>query len=281
MATKIEWCQETWNPITGCSAVSAGCDNCYARRMANRLRGRYGYPRDDPFKVTLHPDRLEQPCRWRKPRMIFCCSMGDFFHPQVPLEFQARMLNVMVKCPQHIFIILTKRHKQLAIFNEVCGWSAKSYPNIWLLVSAENQQTLDERVVELLKVDAVVRGLSLEPMLGLVDIEEAIYKSELRLPESDGWGVDWVICGGETGPGARPMNPQWARQVRDQCVAARVPFFFKSWGEWLPFDHMGQIPGCDKQIIVDGHSMFGVGKKQAGRLLDGKEYNEFPEPPDD
>ena len=254
MPTKIEWTDETWNPVTGCDPVSAGCDNCYARRMANRLRGRYGYPIIDPFKVTLHPDRLDQPLKWRKPRMIFVCSMGDFFHPQVPLEFQARMLNVMVKCPQHIFIILTKRHKQLAIFNEVCGWSAESYPNIWLLLSAENQQTLDERIVELLKVDAVVRGLSLEPMLGLVDIEEAIYKSELRLPESDGWGINWVICGGETGPGARKMLGEWAIPIKEQCISAGVPFFFKGWGT------------ANTKKIMPTY-----------RLLDGKEWSQVPE----
>lgn len=269
--TIIEWTDYSWNPVTGCSPVSAGCDHCYARRMATRLRGRYGYPQDDPFRVTLHPDRLDQPLNWRKPRMIFVCSMGDFFHPQVPLEFQARTLDVMVKCPQHIFIILTKRHKQLASFNQVCGWSAESYPNIWVGVSVEDQKTADERIPILLRVPAAVRVVSIEPMLGSVTLHSQQDWLPTLIPNTKTKlfsyrnnlipTIDWVICGGETGPGARPMHPEWVYQVRDQCVEASVPFFFKSWGEW-------DIYGID---------MFRVGKKKAGRLLDGKEWNEIPE----
>lgn len=288
--TKIQWATDVWNPITGCDPVSAGCDHCYARRMANRLRGRFGYPQDDPFKVTLHPERVDEfvgppknhPYRWRKPRMIFCCSMGDFFHPQVPLEFQARMLDVMVKCPQHIFIILTKRHKQLAIFNEVCGWSAESYPNIWLGVSVEDQKTADERIPILLQVPAAVRVVSIEPMLGEVDLGDYLDCGH-ETGGAQGWqpdpSLDWVVVGGETGPRARPMHPEWPQAVKNQCVDAGVPFFFKSWGEFSPeFDGKSKYVNVHIGVAMDEPApMYPVGKKQAGRLLDGREYNEIPE----
>jgi len=315
MPTRIEWATEVYNPVTGCTPVSAGCEHCYARRMATRLRGRFGYPQDDPFKVTLHPDRVDEyldlpknhPYGWKKPRMVFCCSMGDFFHPQVPLEFQARVLNVMVKCPQHIFIILTKREEQLASFNRACGWSKKAYPNIWLGISAEDQPNLDRRIIELLKVDAAKRIVSIEPMLGAVNLHSQQDWLPTLIPSTKTklfsyrnnfiLTIDWVICGGETGPGARPMHPDWPRQVKDQCVEAGVPFFFKSWGEWaiehpenycrlskrrFSHDSVGLLPDGSEydprqpdQFQVTT-SLFRIGKEKAGRLLDGKVWEQVP-----
>lgn len=281
MPTKIEWTDETWNPVTGCSPVSAGCDHCYAKRMANRLRGRYGYPQDDPFKVTLHPDRLDQPLRWQKSRMIFVCSMGDFWHPQVPLTFQCSMLDVMIKCPQHIFIILTKRYKQLASFNQVCGWSAESYPNIWLGLSVEDQPTADERIPILLQVPAAVIVVSYEPALGSLVLPPGFLERGKR---------SWCIAGGETGPGARPMNPEWTGAVKNQCVEAGVPFFLKSNGEWLPqddcTDHMiSKQPKREafypstvrEQVVRDNQIFVRVTKKRSGRLLDGRVWDQVPE----
>lgn len=212
--TKIEYVDKTWSPITGCTAVSAGCENCYARRMANRLRGRYGYPQDEPFKVTLHADRLDQPLYWRKPRRIFVCSMGDLFHKHVPSYFMNEVLVRCVRQSRHQFLLLTKRpERMLKCFSTM----EKIHPNLWLGVSVENQETADERIPILLQIPAAVRFVSVEPMLGPVDINR-----DWHTPV-----IDWVICGAETGPGARPMDIQWAYSLGDQCVDADVPFFFK------------------------------------------------------
>lgn len=232
MPTKIEWCEETWNPVTGCSPVSAGCDNCYARRMATRLRGRYDYPQDNPFKVTLHPDRLNQPLKWRKPRMIFVCSMGDLFHRRVSERFIVDVWAVMLRCPQHVFIILTKRLERMV---KLVGASKQ---NIWLGVSVEDQKTADERIPELLKLRAAVRWISVEPMLGPVDMSKWLCKDMTGVSVtgekvSFRCGIRWVVCGGETGPGARSMHPDWPRKVRDQCVEAGVPYFHKQNGMWI------------------------------------------------
>ena len=247
--TKINWATDVWNPVTGCDPVSAGCTNCYAKRMANRLRGRYGYPRDDPFKVTLHHDRLDQPLHWRKPRMIFVCSMGDLFHKDVPNSFLRQVFWVMrmYDSDKHIFVILTKRPKRLARFVN----SLESYPNIWPGVSVEDQKTADERIGELLKVDAAVRVVSYEPALASLDIEESIYKSELRLPESDGWGINWVIAGAETGSNRRECKLEWIRAVKDQCQLAGVPFFLKA--------------------------LYEDGKKLSTPVLDGRTWDQMPE----
>ena len=330
MSTKIEWADETWNPITGCSPVSAGCNNCYAKRMANRLRGRHGYPADNPFNVTLHPDRLEQPFRWLKPRKVFVCSMGDLFHEDVPFGFIAKVFGIMHSAKQHIFMVLTKRPERVKEFfewftgSERCGTWPKEYPHVMIGVTAENQEQADKRIPVLLQIPAAVRFVSVEPMLGPVRI-----KTERELHEdaagmnldpmffsfkginANGIGVDWVICGGETGPGARPMHPDWARSLRDQCQAAGVPFFFKQWGGWTESEHASThlvhvgginrgtryfIPRDDattirnagykgerkirEDLIDRGHPgwirMRRVSKKIAGRLLDGREWNEYP-----
>jgi len=300
--TKIEWCEESWNPITGCSPVSEGCEHCYARRMAQRLKGRYGYPQDDPFKVTPHLDRLYQPLHWHKPRYIFVVSMGDLFHPDVSDMVQGDILSVIEHCVWHTFLILTKR--PLAM-QKVMKWAfADILPdNLWLGVTAENQPRFDERWRILAQIAAAKRFVSIEPMLGPVDLDEWLWQKCTVCwgPGEDDWGydvepredgIDWVICGGESGPGARPMHPDWVRSVRDQCQSAGVPFFFKQWGEWAPDDFetvltSGKTPKRCSVHSVTGetfdHSypynaidMMKIGKKTAGRLLDGREWSEKP-----
>lgn len=298
-ATKIEWADEVWNPVTGCTPVSAGCENCYARRVANRLRGRFGYPADDPFRVTVHPDRLEEPTRWRKPRRIFVCSMGDLFHEDVPPGAVASVVAVMMKCKRHTFIVLTKRPERMRAAME--SWPLLDpLPNVWFGVSVENQPAADERIPHLLKIPASVHMVSVEPMLGAVDLERVLWPglSNHRVDVLRGgywnkagirWGgasadlgepkggftnhsdipgrASWVICGGETGPGARPMSLEWSRSLRDQCQAAGVPFFFKSHGDARGWKQ----ESCGRWVRWPVHP------KSERRLLDGREWNEFPE----
>lgn len=315
--TKIEWADAVWNPVTGCTPVSQGCDNCYARRMAYRLRGRFGYPEDEPFRPTPHMDRLNEPLRWKKPRRVFVSSMGDIFHPDIELLMLALIFDIIKRCPQHTFMILTKRPEiALEHYHNTMLKPFFGMPNIWLGVTAENQQAADERIPILLQIPAAVRFVSVEPMLGPVDLSE--WLKEVRYCERHGqlceegvrWEndqlvckycrkpvdrihlLDWVIVGGETGPGARPMHPNWVRSLRDQAVDAGVPFFFKSWGMWIPSydagerceetDQYGRSFGkCWSQTktyyrFPDGLGMVLVGKKAAGRLLDGRGWDEMP-----
>lgn len=317
MATKIEWVKNrdgsqglTWNPVTGCTKISPGCQNCYAERMAKRLRGRCGYPADDPFRVTLHPERLEEPLRWRKPSKIFVCSMGDLFHEAVPDDFIHRVFATIGQCPQHTFIILTKRPKRMKAFIEdyyACESPSGNeqglhiQPNVWLGVTTENQEMADRRIPILLQIPAAVRFISVEPMLGDINIAGYLGWNGLRRM-GDGllyrWvapKIDWIICGGETGPDARPMHPDWVRSLRDQCQSAGVPFYFKSWGEWVcrPWSSDN---GRKRELCLgmDGTSVYAqvghmmgfrkpgealmvrVGKKAAGRLLDGRTWEEMP-----
>lgn len=337
--TKIEWATHVWNPVTGCTPVSEGCRNCYARRISKRLVGRFGYPVDEPFRVTLHEDRLKEPLTWKGSRRVFVCSMGDLFHDDVPDEFIARVWWVMGQCAGyldpsryrgHTFLVLTKRPERMRewlkgwsdqgtrkhwieSFGEVYDWMSgpKHWPdvfyNVWLGVTAENQKRADERIPILLQIPAAVRFVSVEPMLGPVDLEyylpyvDSKYKDEwhrngyhvIRIDKGITSGtVDWVICGGESGFGARPMHPDWARSLRDQCVRARVPFFFKGWGEWfpremweynpylvLPDDEFAYRNSKDTQVFEDGPDMYPVhrvGKKKAGRILDGCVWDEMP-----
>lgn len=309
MSTKIEWAEETWNPVTGCTPISEGCQNCYAKRMSNRLKGRCGYDADNPFKVTLHPKRLDQPLRWKKPRKIFVCSMGDLFHEDVSGDFLYEIWGIMAQCPQHIFMVLTKRPEIMrAWYNDVFLrvnplYRKNPLPNIWLGVTAENQARADERIPVLLQIPAAVRFVSVEPMLGPVDLTNITMPDEYQpphvaLPSLNGFHVnslrddddhmyqsnnhlDWVICGGETGPGARPMHPYWVRSLRDQCQAEGVPFFFKSWGDWCAASQCTiwesgkySVPG--PMPFGDYQSVHHVGKKNAGRLLDGREWAEYP-----
>lgn len=262
--TSIEWASKVWNPTTGCDKVSAGCDNCYALTMAARLRGmgsaKYqtdGDPRTSGpgFGLAVHPDALTIPLRWRKPQRVFVNSMSDLFHPKVPAEFIARVFAVMVAAPHHTFKVLTKRAPRMrATLADDTFWTAVSAelaqlwnvaqppaplrfapPWIWLGVSVEDQEQAGRRIPALLDTAAGIRWLSCEPLLGPIDLTP--------------WAehLDWVVVGGESGPQARPMEPGWARSLRDQCRAGRVPFFFKQAGavlarEWGCTDRKGHTP---------------------------------------
>jgi len=294
--TSIEWTDASWNPIVGCTEISPGCANCYAARLAaTRLRETpqyrglaeiekhientdYGRPRWTG-ELRFHCERLEEPLHWRAPRKIFVCDMGDLFHEDVTRDEIQQVFDVTRNCPQHTFQILTKRAQRMR--DEVREYHLfYELKNVWLGVSVENQHFADERIPLLLQTPAAVRWISAEPLLGPVEI----WKS---LPIVTGLqiDVDWVVCGGESGPNARPMHPGWARALRDQCVAAGVPFFFKQWGEWAPQGNAGSglsLPGVERERTFVGHNlgagqmMLRYGKRLAGRLLDGREWNEFP-----
>lgn len=230
MATKIEWADETWNPITGCSKISEGCRHCYAERMSKRLKGRFGYPADDPFRVTLHSDKLNIPLKWRKPRAVFVCSMGDLFHEDVPYEWIIKVWQAMYRAKLSTFMVLTKRPQRMADFLSQVKYGYKHpdhLPNVWLGVTAENQRQADKRISVLLQIPAAVQFVSVEPMLERVDLGLMG-----TIPHNTPYSLvyeklGWVICGAETGLGARPMQLDWARDLRDQCKAASVPFFMK------------------------------------------------------
>jgi protein gp37 len=258
--TSIEWATHVWNPTTGCDRVSEGCDHCYALTLANRLKA-MGNPRyqvdGDPrtsgpgFGLTLHWDKLEEPLHWRDPRRVFVNSMSDLFHDDVPVDFIGAVFDAMEATPVHTFMILTKRPGRMASI--LARVRPDPLPNVWLGTSVESQKWAGVRIPKLLATPAAIRFLSCEPLLGPVDLEHVRIPHGLvevnggRLP-----GIDWVIVGGESGPGARTMDPEWARILRDQCVAASVAFFFKQWG--------GRTP------------------KAGGRELDGREWNERPLP---
>lgn len=305
--TGIEWTDATWNPVTGCTKVSPGCDHCYAETIAHRFDGTPAYPHG--FQVTLRPERLDQPLRWRRPRRIFVNSMSDLFHDQVPDQYIARIFAVMANAPRHTFQILTKRHGRMrSLLNsdafkklfdiEWCripDWAPRlpdpdfvqlhhladgPLPNVWLGVSVESQQWADIRVPALLGTPAAVRFLSMEPLLGPVDIINGLGDSWLT-------GIDWIIVGGESGRGARPMHPDWVRSLLEQCDVAGVPFLFKQWGEWAPSYQLRSEraipPGPNVYAEHLIHTDLGVirmhrvGKKAAGRELDGRTWDEFPE----
>lgn len=232
LGTSIEWTESTWNPATGCTKISPGCKHCYAERMAKRLKA-MGQPNyANGFKLTLHEDMLDAPLRWKRPQTIFVNSMSDLFHRDVPPEFVHRLFDVMNRANWHIYQILTKRADRLARMGRELPWA----PHIWMGVSVELEEYAG-RIDELRRCGAHVKFLSLEPLLGPMP--------NLRLAE-----IDWAIVGGESGPGCRPVDPAWVREIRDQCVEARVPFFFKQWG--------------------------GVHKKRTGRMLDGRTWDELP-----
>lgn len=234
--SSIEWTDTTWNPVTGCTKISAGCDNCYAARFSERFRGVSGHPFETGFDLTLRPDRLQQPLGWKRPRMIFVNSMSDLFHKEIPKSHIDAVFDTMEKADWHIYQVLTKRSSILMKYvNERYG-NRKAPPHIWLGVSIENQQAAS-RIAHLQKARASIRFLSIEPLIA------PVRNLDLK-------GIDWVIVGGESGPRARPMNPEWAIDIRNQCLAARVAFFFKQWG--------GRSP------------------KTGGRTLEGREWNQFP-----
>ncbi len=231
--SKIEWTESTWNPVTGCTKISAGCKNCYAERMAKRLKlmGQSNYA--NGFQVTLHEHVLEYPLSWKKPQVIFVNSMSDLFHEQVPDSFIFKIFNIMKQAYWHQFQILTKRSTRLIELASRLEWTK----NVWIGVSIENED-VKFRIDDLRFVPASVRFLSLEPLLGPF--------ASLNLSN-----IDWVIVGGESGPKARPMKEEWVTQIKEQCIEQNVPFFFKQWG--------------------------GVNKKRAGRLLEGRTWDEMPE----
>lgn len=330
--TTIEWTDYSWNPVTGCTPVSEGCRNCYARRIAHRLSQNPAVPhreRHEGFRVSCWPERLEEPLRWRKPRTVFVCSMGDIFHSNVPTDFIDKVLEIIAACPQHTFLMLTKRPENIE--DKLYGGKGARVlgggdylPNLGLGVTVENQDAV-KRILHLLKTPAAMRFVSIEPMLGPVNLTAIIIpvtgpgSSQPCAPETyrkinaltgddyyldwhgrgaghQGPKLDWVICGGETGPDARPMHPDWVRSLRDQCQSADVPFFFKSWGEWVcrPWSSDN---GRKRELCLgmDGTSVYAqvghmmgfrkpgealmvrVGKKAAGRLLDGQIWDQRPE----
>ena len=211
-ASNIEWTEMTWNPVTGCSKVTQGCKHCYAERMAKRLKAMNAPRYRNGFRTTLHPDLINLPLSWRKPRKVFVNSMSDLFHENVPLEFIQRVFATMQACPQHTFQILTKRSERLAELSSKLPWP----PNVWMGVSIENAEVLN-RIHDLATVPAAVRFLSCEPLIGPLD----------NLPLH---GIHWVIVGGESGPRARPMQAKWVDSIFQQCRKANVRFFFKQWG---------------------------------------------------
>ena len=376
MPSKIEWTEETWNVVVGCTRVSAGCDHCYAIREAHRLAGNPNGKIAGTFEglttvkkrgldwtgdIVFPAGRMTQPLHWRTPRRVFVNSMADLFHPAVPDEMINRIFGVMALCPQHTFQILTKRPERMKDYINSAGretlvWieaydravrekrSDHEYhkrnpvpwplPNVWLGVSVENEDTAEERLPLLQQLLAAVRFVSYEPALGPVDWERwlqpycprcrdsyesadgqwawlagelwPIHHCDEQIP-SPRWfecrpAIDWVICGGESGSGARPMHIEWARSARDQCVEHGIPFFFKQFGEWAPgFHHSPAEERATRSIMLstDGDRFDGEagqdlldfcrahrdvfpfyrwGKKVNGRLLDGREWSQFPTP---
>ena len=331
MGTKIEWSDETWNPVTGCSKVSQGCKNCYALRewprlSANPKTAYYGRKFTD---VEFHPERLYQPLHWTRQRMVFVNSMSDLFHEKIPTDVIDQVFAVMALALPHTFQVLTKRPQRMwdyfqtnpsaplskctearvgslamqiasdhlkedvntAYWDTFFDWPLR---NVWLGVSAEDQETADERIPHLLYTPASVRFVSYEPALGPVNL--GLYLSRDNMFPIPGFrdplpGINWVIAGGESGPKARPAHPDWFRSARDQCDAARVSFFFKQWGEWAPERVAVSRNGAKNALYIDTDgstrpARFGArgqsvtvqrnGKKVTGRKLDGRTWEEYP-----
>jgi protein gp37 len=251
----IEWTQATWNPVTGCTKVSPGCKHCYAETFAERFRGVPGHPFEQGFDLKLWPERLQLPLSWREPRVIFVNSMSDLFHKDVPDSFILQVFDAMAQASWHKFQLLTKRSQRFADWTSRHYFASNARPvkgkkvwpkNVWAGVSIETQEYV-ERSEDLLRVPADIRFLSIEPLLGPVKLKRSVLKK-----------LHWVIVGGESGHHARPMQPEWARDVRDQCLAVPVPFFFKQWG-------VHDAEGRRKT------------KKAAGRILDGRLWDQMPQ----
>jgi protein gp37 len=235
-STKIEWTDATWNPVTGCSKISAGCNFCYAERFAERFRGVPDHPFTQGFDLTLRPERLTQPLSWRQSKMVFVNSMSDLFHKEVPAYFVDKVFNTIEKAHWHTFQVLTKRSSRLRDYVNARYASNTPPCNLWLGASVEDG-TQSSRVRHMRDTKGSVRFLSIEPLIGPMGCIDLT-------------NIDWVIVGGESGPSARSLNPDWVRSIRDQCITEKVPFFFKQWGGYRP--------------------------KSGGRELDGREWNELP-----
>jgi protein gp37 len=317
--TKIEWTDATWNVITGCSIKSKGCTNCYAMKLAGtRLRhhpSRVGLTQDSAAgpvwngQVRFNDQWLSQPLDWKRPRQIFVCAHGDLFHESVPDEWIDKVFAVMALGSQHTFQLLTKRADRMraymqmvsadggtqrwinhaveiadspcvAGFMEDLDWPL---PNVWLGVSAEDQDTANERIPDLLATPAAVRWISAEPLLGPIDLAsiaygDGFYVNTLVVQNTEDVivqpAIDWVVAGGESGQRARPMHPDWARSLRDQCASAGVAFHFKQWGEWVS---VSEVAGKgDHHYFNDGATVRRVGKKKAGRTLEGVLHDSYP-----
>lgn len=336
----IEWTDATWNPVTGCTKVSQGCKHCYAERDWSRLAHLPAYQGRAFTDVACHPDRLDQPLRWAKPRRIFVNSMSDLFHEDVADEFIDEVFAVMSLTPRHEFQILTKRPDRMRaymrridaspllldiarrVISNTRGIVSFRYdfawplPHVWLGVSVEDQAAADQRIPLLLQTLAAVRWISAEPLLGPIELHALPHLHGYGSPHCSECGypvtidalngytacgpsacdgprvatLDWVVVGGESGPKARPMHPDWARSLRDQCAAAGVPFVFKQWGEWSPQGDTLLHGKIDARLIEKAHIYYGTtagfcpaegvfrfGKKAAGRLLDGELHDGYPE----
>ena len=311
--TKIEWTDSTWNVITGCSPVSPGCANCYAAQLAGtRLKhhpSRAGLTKvvnglpTWTGEVRFNEQWLDQPLRWKKPRRIFVCAHGDLFHEKVQDEWLDKIFSVMAQATQHTFQVLTKRPERMLEYLKTSDMATGGFtyrdstviPNVWLGVTAENQEQANRRIPLLIETPAAKRFVSIEPMIGPVDLTDIRLKTingKTKQPDSIGLNslrptmlqpsgvmLDWVICGGESGNNARPMHSDWVRSLRDQCKDAEVPFFFKQWGELWPYEQGQWVSEAEKYAADPyGRAEFcKMGKKYAGRLLDGEEYLEVPE----
>ncbi len=284
MSTKIEWATEVWNPVTGCTPISEGCQNCYAKRMATRLKGRFGYPEDEPFKVTFHPDKLDQPLKWKKPRRIFVCSMADLFHGDIPGHVIHEVMKVIKRSNQHTFLILTKRPNRMrSIWMNIDGVRPR---NVWLGVSCENQARADERIPILLQIPATKRFISYEPALGPVDLglhlggeryvdcggcKSTPVRGQPYCPgDHEAGGIDWVIAGCESGPNRRPAKTEWFRDLKNQCVDAGIPFFLKQMGTEPP-----AISGIETGIPMWYENFKSTVIKMP--YLDGQRWDQMPQ----
>lgn len=295
--SKIEWTDASWNPVTGCDQISPGCARCYAKTFAERFRGVKGHPYEQGFDLKLWPERLDLPKHWKKPRMIFVNSMSDWLHKDVPDEFIFKMLDVMViDAPWHTYQLLTKRAERLP---DLMRWYLYSrrrednpawwLRNLWIGVSVENQKYANERIPHLLQTPAAIRWVSCEPLLGPITLHPWLVSQVSTNDLSTIPPLNWVVVGGESGHGARPMHPDWARSIRDQCQEAGVPFFFKQWGE---FSLLSEPQKRSVLVHPDGRlltakeawaegteevvRMIRLGKNKSGRLLDGQEWSQYP-----
>lgn len=319
--SKIEWCDHTFNPWIGCTKVSPGCANCYAEDLMHNRYGRVNWGKGNPRSRTSESN-WKQPLKWNRQAKkagtrfrVFCASLGDLLDPEVPIDWLADLLYLIRQTPHLDWLLLTKRpelwkERIFDVYEYLRGqdkfleqmrwlhiWMNGSYPvNVWMGASVETQHYAHQRISALLRIPANVRFLSCEPLLGSVDLEiqtEAFYDAGMPVSWQRHDGIHWVIVGGESGKNARPMHPNWVRSLRDQCIGAKVPFFFKQWGEWSPPTddfynyklgsvHRGHIlfDGDFKSngfaTSIGGANLVKVGKKKAGRLLDGREWNEFP-----
>lgn len=294
--TKISWTDASWNPVSGCAKVSAGCKHCYAEREWGRLQHLENYAGRAFTDVRCHPERLDQPLRWKRPRKIFVNSMSDLFHEAVPDEFIDRVFAVMALARQHTFQVLTKRPERMLAYMTRLGKSAKllddaartmgytfefngqylvkwPLPNVWLGVSIEDQPTADERVPLLLQTPAAVRWISAEPLLGPVDLSRWLAAND------GGPHIDWVVDGGESGPKARPMHLAWARSHRDQCAEAGVPYFFKQTGLWQHVESVEDsrnLPPKKIKYFPEIDATFVRTKGGGAEELDGRRHQEWP-----